>query len=223
MYRRGGRINQVFLFRCATIVQTLWQVTRARFRRQLGASRNARVKNFEKAIPRREARSLFRPIKARNTKGGSGVTERYSTLCSCTRCGTQTSIYTFNWAVLAAVLPRRTSTMTSRRRFIAICFGLAAWFWCTADAVAQAQPTSPQPGDADHPTVAKASSSINWDTIRWVERRYKIEAIRFKALDETGFDWPGSDDVMVETTDAKGWTVSNEIRGIDSGDTHNFD
>jgi hypothetical protein len=28
---------------------------------------------------------------------------------------------------------------------------------------------------------------------------------------------------MVETTDAKGWTVSNEIRGIDSGDTHNFD
>lgn len=126
-------------------------------------------------------------------------------------------------AVLGAVLSRRTSTMTSRWRFMAICFGLAAWFWCSADAVAQAQPTSPQPADADHPTVAKASSSINWDMIRWVERRYKIEAISFKALDETGFDWFGSDDVMVETTDAKGWTVSNEIRGIDSGDTHNFD
>jgi len=32
----------------------------------------------------------------------------------------------------------------------------------------------------------------------------------------------GSDEVMVETTDAKGWTVSNEIGDIDSGDTHNF-
>ena len=62
-----------------------------------------------------------------------------------------------------------------------------------------------------------------WDTIQWVERRYKIEAIRFKARDETGFDWPGSDEVMVQTNDAKGLTVSNEIGDIDSGDTHNFD
>jgi hypothetical protein len=65
--------------------------------------------------------------------------------------------------------------------------------------------------------------AIPWDTIQWVERRYKIEAMRFKARDETGIDWPGSDEVMVETTDAKGWTVSNEIGNIDSGDTHDFD
>jgi len=106
---------------------------------------------------------------------------------------------------------------------MAIFFCLAAWFWCTTDAFAQAGPTSPQPEDADHPTVAEASSSFNWDTIRWVERRYKIEAIRFKARDETGIDWLGSDEVIVQTEDAKGWTVSNEIGGIDSGDTHDFD
>lgn len=113
--------------------------------------------------------------------------------------------------------------MTSRRRFMAIFFCLAAWFWCTTDAFAQAGPTSPQPEGTDHPTVAEASSSFNWDTIRWVERRYKIEAIRFKARDETGIDWLGSDEVMVETEDAKGWTVSNEIGDIDTGDTHDFD
>jgi hypothetical protein len=107
---------------------------------------------------------------------------------------------------------------------MAICFGLAAGLWCTANAFAQAHPSSPQLGDTDHPiVVTEASSSINWDTIRWVERRYKIEAMRFKARDETGIDWLGSDEVMVETTDAKGWTVSREIGNIDSGDTHSFD
>lgn len=126
-------------------------------------------------------------------------------------------------AMLGAVSSMSTPTMTSRRRFMVICFGLAAWFWCTADAFAQQRPTSPQPEDANHPTVAEASSDIDWAKIRWVERRYKIEAMRFKARDETGIDWLGSDEVRVETMDAKGWTASNEIGDIDSGDTHNFD
>lgn len=114
--------------------------------------------------------------------------------------------------------------MTSRKRFTTICFGLITWFWYAADAFAQARQASPQPEDATRPTVVEASSGINWDPTRWVERRYKIEALRFKARDETGvFDWTGSDEVMVETHDAKGWTVSNEIGDIDTGDTHNFD
>ena len=57
----------------------------------------------------------------------------------------------------------------------------------------------------------------------WSERRYKVEAVRFKARDETGIDWLGSDEVMVETNDAKGFTVTDEIGGIDSGDVHEFD
>lgn len=127
-------------------------------------------------------------------------------------------------ALLRAVSPRKTPTLTSLKRYMAICFGLAAGLWCIADAFAQAHPTALLPEDVDHPIVAaEASRSINWDSIRWVERRYKIEAMRFKARDETGIDWLGSDEVMVETTDAKGWTVSKEIGGIDSGDTHNFD
>ena len=112
--------------------------------------------------------------------------------------------------------------MTSSWHFMAIYFSLAVGLLCTADVFAQADPTSPQPENANHITV-EVPSSINWDSIKWVERRYKIEALSFKALDETGVDWLGSDEVMVETTDAKGWTVSNEIGGIDSGDTHDFD
>lgn len=112
--------------------------------------------------------------------------------------------------------------MNSPRRFMAY-LRLAALFWCTAGAVALAQPTSPKPGFVDSPTVVKPSRRINSNTIGWVERRYKIEAIRFKALDESGFDRLGSDEVMVKTEEANGWTVSKKIGGIDSGDTHNFD
>ncbi|CAG9934001.1 hypothetical protein [Candidatus Nitrotoga arctica] len=120
--------------------------------------------------------------------------------------------------------PRWTQTINASKRFVAICLGLMAALGATADTFAQALPSSPSLVDTDYPTVVtKVSSSINWDTIRWVERRYKIEAMRFKARDETGIDWLGSDEVMVETTDAKGWTVSNEIGDIDTGDTHNFD
>ena len=113
--------------------------------------------------------------------------------------------------------------MISRRYVMAICFSVVAGLWCTPGAFAQERPASPQPEDAGRPTVSEASRATPWDTIQWIERRYKIEAMRFKARDETGFDWLGSDEVMVETMDAKGWTVSSEIGGIDSGDTHNFD
>lgn len=112
--------------------------------------------------------------------------------------------------------------MNSPRRFMAY-LRLAALFWCTAGAVALAQPTSPKPAFADSPTVVKPPRRINSNTIGWVEQRYKIEAIRFKARDESGFDRLGSDEVMVKTEDANGWTVSKKIGGIDSGDTHNFD
>ena len=113
--------------------------------------------------------------------------------------------------------------MISCRYVMAIGFSVVAWLWCTSGAFAQVRPTSPQPEDAGRPGVAEVSRATHWDTIQWVERRYKIEAMRFKARDETGIDWWGSDEVMVETNDAKGSTVSNEIGGIDSGDTHDFD
>jgi hypothetical protein len=114
--------------------------------------------------------------------------------------------------------------MTSRRHSMAIWSGLAAWYWCTPGAFAQERPASAQPEGAGRPAVAQALSAIPWDTILWVERRYKIEAMRFKAVRESfpGF-WPFSDEVMVGTYDAKGWTVSEEIGDIDSGDTHDFD
>jgi hypothetical protein len=100
---------------------------------------------------------------------------------------------------------------------------MAVWLWVAAAAGAEERPASAAPEDADRPSVAEASRGIRWDTIRWFERRYKIEAIRFTARDESGFDWLGSDEVMVLTSDANGWTVSNEIGDIDSGDSHPFD
>lgn len=113
--------------------------------------------------------------------------------------------------------------MTSRRHFMAICFGLAAGFCCTGGAFAQERPASPQPQDAGHSAVVVVPSDFPWDTVEWIERRYKIEAMRFKARDESGIDWWGSDEVMVGTFDAKGHTTSDEIGDIDSGDTHHFD
>lgn len=113
--------------------------------------------------------------------------------------------------------------MTTRKLFTAIGLGLAAWSFCAANAYAQERPASPKPQDGDHPAVVVVPGDIPWHTFEMIERRYKIEALRFKARDETGVDWPGSDEVMVGTFDPKGSTVSNEIGDIDSGDTHHFD
>lgn len=110
--------------------------------------------------------------------------------------------------------------MISRRRYMAICFGSAAWFSCTAGG---APPPTPPPEPAGPAADVMGLSDFPWETIEWIERRYKIEAMRFKCRDETGWDWPGSDEVMVGTEDAKGGTVSDEIGDIDSGDTHHFD
>ena len=69
--------------------------------------------------------------------------------------------------------------------------------------------------DANSKDAIVVPADFPWETItaEWTERRYKVEAIRFKARDETGADWPGADEVMVETNDAKGSTVTNEIGG----------
>jgi hypothetical protein len=82
----------------------------------------------------------------------------------------------------------------------------------------------PESADAMEAGTAAAPSVFPWDTIGvgWIESRFKIEAVRFKVRDETGVDWPGSDEVMVKTVDADGWTVSHEIKNMDSGDTHTF-
>src|SRR5215207_8710475 len=109
------------------------------------------------------------------------------------------------------------ATITKKLSLASVALALSS-----AGAFAQAPPTMPQPS-AGPPAAVVVPPNIPWHTFEVIERRYKIEALRFKALDETGIDWWGSDEVMVETTDAKGWTVSNEIGDIDSGDTHTFD
>lgn len=82
---------------------------------------------------------------------------------------------------------------------------------------------------ADEPAAAPAAAGpaleAPWDAIdaSWTQRRYKVEAVRFKARDETGIDWLGSDEVAVWTRDPKGFTDSEEIGDIDSGDVHEFD
>ncbi|OQW36849.1 MAG: hypothetical protein A4E19_21135 [Nitrospira sp. SG-bin1] len=112
--------------------------------------------------------------------------------------------------------------MTIYKHFTAICVGFAAWSWFTVGANGQeGQPTPPQ--NTSRPAAVVSTSDIPWHDLTWVERRYKIEAMRFKARDETGIDWPGSDEVMVGVSDMEGYAHSNEIGDIDSGDTHRFD
>jgi hypothetical protein len=106
-----------------------------------------------------------------------------------------------------------------------ICYSLTAWLWCAIGAFAQERPASKQPKNVCPPTAnVEATNGNPWEEIEWVERRYKIEAMGFKAIDETGwFDWTGDDDVKVHTIDAKGYTVSKEIQTIDTGETYDFD
>src|SRR4051794_33867685 len=117
---------------------------------------------------------------------------------------------------------RKDTTMPLHTRFMAICVGLAASLSCSGAAFAQAPPT-PQPDPAARSALAAVPGNIHLPIFEWMERRYKIEAVSFKALDETGFDWPGSDGVMVGTVDAKGSTVSEEFEDVDTGETCNFD
>ena len=112
--------------------------------------------------------------------------------------------------------------MIARGLFMAMCFGLAAWFWCTANAFAQERSASAQPEGARARAGAVALSDFPWETVQWSERRYKIEAMHFTARDETGSDWWGDDDVMIQTVDVKGFTVSDEIGNVDTGETHSL-
>ena len=77
-----------------------------------------------------------------------------------------------------AVSPKVTSTMTARGYFLANCLGFAAWCWCTAGALAQERPATPQSEGAGPPAEVAGLSDFPWHTVEWVERRYKIEAMR---------------------------------------------
>jgi hypothetical protein len=98
------------------------------------------------------------------------------------------------------------------RHWAAASAGLLAWL--AGAAAAQEAPAAP-----------RAFPDFPWDSvvIAWDEPRYKVEALRFKARDETGIDWWGSDEVIVETIDPEGFAQSVEIGGIDSDDTHTFE
>jgi hypothetical protein len=115
--------------------------------------------------------------------------------------------------------------MVPRGELSAICIALTAWCCCAVTGWAQEPPARPSSGGAEGAAAEPALIRLPWDwsDIRVLERRYKIEALRFKARDETGADWSGSDEVMIKTTDAEGWTASDKIENIDSGDTHNVD
>jgi hypothetical protein len=112
--------------------------------------------------------------------------------------------------------------MTTCKHFMAICVGVAAWSWFTVGANGQERQLA-QPKDTGRPAAVVAPGDIPWHDLTWVERRYKIEAMHFKCRDETGIDWWGDDDVIIKTFDAKGWTHSDEIGSVDSGETHTLD
>ena len=109
------------------------------------------------------------------------------------------------------------SPLINRMR-AALCTCLVAWLGCAGDVVAQGAPQVP-PDELidliDQPALRAPAFPWGGIVLEWDEPRYKVEAIRFKARDEFGFDWLGSDEVIVETVDAEGWTVSEEIGSID--------
>jgi hypothetical protein len=55
--------------------------------------------------------------------------------------------------------------------------------------------------------------------------QFVAEAVRFKAIDESGYDWAGSDEVYAVFSDLNPTLndlVTSEYEGIDSGDTQDF-
>jgi hypothetical protein len=51
---------------------------------------------------------------------------------------------------------------------------------------------------------------------------FKIEAVSFKALDETGYDWPGSDEIRVGFVTPFEDITSREFGDVDAGETSKF-
>jgi hypothetical protein len=51
---------------------------------------------------------------------------------------------------------------------------------------------------------------------------FKVEAVGFKALDETGYDWPGSDEIRVGFVTPFEDITSREFGDADSGETRTF-
>jgi hypothetical protein len=51
---------------------------------------------------------------------------------------------------------------------------------------------------------------------------FKVEAVGFKALDETGYDWPGSDEIRVGFVTPFEDITSREFGDVDAGETRTF-
>lgn len=126
--------------------------------------------------------------------------------------------------ILRRIAKREQSFQEVNKAMIARTILILLTACCCATAATAQQPNQDSVPAGDRPKIVTALD-FPWETIvaAIIERRYKVEAIRFKALDETGWDWWGSDEVMVATHDALGFTVTNEIGDIDSGNTHDFD
>lgn len=52
-------------------------------------------------------------------------------------------------------------------------------------------------GAATEDSTLSSSQQLVGETVWRYEARYKVELITVKALDETGFNWPGSDEILV--------------------------
>ncbi|MBL8074807.1 MAG: hypothetical protein JNL29_10590 [Nitrospira sp.] len=111
--------------------------------------------------------------------------------------------------------------MVVQRRFVILCLSAVAYVFDGVDVFAHGPQSAASSGTTEVRAVVE--QDVAWDVVEWTERRYKIEAVGFKARNETGWDWWGSDEVMVGTEDSKGWTVSGELNGIDSGEFYSLD
>ena len=51
---------------------------------------------------------------------------------------------------------------------------------------------------------------------------FKIEAVNFKCLDETGYDWLGSDEIRVGINSSFANIISREFGDVDTNETRSF-
>jgi len=77
-------------------------------------------------------------------------------------------------------------------------------------------------GGRAEPALALALAQVVTPTLPGKVPSFKVEAVGFKALDETGYDWLGSDEIRVGFVTPFEDITSREFGDVDSGDSRTF-
>ncbi len=107
--------------------------------------------------------------------------------------------------------------MSHRSLYLPAIVGVHAFL---VGAAAQAQP-APRGARVDQAEAPNHAGRVIHPPLR-VQPRFKIEAISVHAIDESGPDWLGSDDIFAVVTTVRSGMRSETLGDFDTGETKEF-